>query len=314
LKLIAKTGDERIALVYLAEGRDGRMVEFVESVQPPLTRVKKWVLIISTLYGCPSGCLFCDAGAAYKGALTRDEMLFQIDYMVKSRYPDRVIDTEKLKIQFARMGEPSFNDHVLDLLRELPLLYKTPNLIISLSSIAPEGREGFFERLIEIKRELYDNSFQLQFSLHTTDLRLRDRLMPIRKWGFDEIAAYGMEFSRTGKKVTLNFALGEGYPLDAEVLRRSFSPEHFLIKITPINPTYRAEKHNLKSFIKPHIEDYPLIDNLRKAGYDVILSIGELEENLIGSNCGQYVTKYLNMKKEEDTSLNAYSYPFTEVV
>jgi 23S rRNA (adenine2503-C2)-methyltransferase len=33
---------------------------------------------------------------------------------------------------------------------------------------------------------------------------------------------------------------------------------------------------------------------MRSAGYDVILSIGEVEENRIGSNCGQYVTRHLN--------------------
>jgi hypothetical protein len=32
---------------------------------------------------------------------------------------------------------------------------------------------------------------------------------------------------------------------------------------------------------------------LLEAGYEVIVSIGEVEENEIGSNCGQYVLNYL---------------------
>jgi 23S rRNA (adenine2503-C2)-methyltransferase len=32
---------------------------------------------------------------------------------------------------------------------------------------------------------------------------------------------------------------------------------------------------------------------LAEAGYEVIVSIGEIVENQIGSNCGQYVLKYL---------------------
>ena len=37
--------------------------------------------------------------------------------------------------------------------------------------------------------------------------------------------------------------------------------------------------------------------SLTDAGYDVIVSIGEVEENEIGSNCGQYVLKYMESEK-----------------
>jgi 23S rRNA (adenine2503-C2)-methyltransferase len=36
-----------------------------------------------------------------------------------------------------------------------------------------------------------------------------------------------------------------------------------------------------------------VVERLRKADYEVIVSIGEKEENEIGSNCGQYVLNYL---------------------
>ena len=44
---------------------------------------------------------------------------------------------------------------------------------------------------------------------------------------------------------------------------------------------------------------------LAGAGYQVILSIGELEENLIGSNCGQYIRRHLSAKKNIE---NGYTY------
>ena len=37
----------------------------------------------------------------------------------------------------------------------------------------------------------------------------------------------------------------------------------------------------------------PIVRTLADAGYEVIVSIGEVEENEIGSNCGQYVLNYL---------------------
>ena len=109
------------------------------------------------------------------------------------------------------MGEPSFNRGVLDVLSKLPLLYNAPGLMPAVSTIAPEGTDEFFEGLLEIKRELYQGRFQLQFSIHTTDLKLRDWLMPVRKWDFERIAGFGEEFFEMGdRKVALNFALADG--------------------------------------------------------------------------------------------------------
>jgi 23S rRNA (adenine2503-C2)-methyltransferase len=41
-------------------------------------------------------------------------------------------------------------------------------------------------------------------------------------------------------------------------------------------------------------------DTLRQAGYEVIISIGDLEENQIGSNCGQYVRRHLEAREALD--------------
>ncbi|MCK4236600.1 MAG: radical SAM protein [Candidatus Krumholzibacteria bacterium] len=311
MKVIAKTGSEDIAMVYLAEAGGGRRIEFVESVQPQIPREKKWVLIISTLYGCPVGCRFCDAGRFYRGKLTREEMISQIDYLVGRRFPDRVVPVEKFKVQFARMGEPAFNQDVLGVLSELPGLYDAPGLMPSVSTIAPEGADRFFSRLLEIKREIYRERFQLQFSIHTTDRNLRDWLIPVNKWSLERIADYGDSFYRKGdRKITLNFALAEGMPVSAEVLRNYFSPDRFLVKMTPVNPTFQARKNNLSSHILPGQERYDVIDDLEAAGYEVILSIGDLEENHIGSNCGQHVLNYLRENKSME---GGYTYGIRRV-
>jgi 23S rRNA (adenine2503-C2)-methyltransferase len=309
MKILAKTGNEEIATVFIAETDSGRQIEFVESVQPPIPREKKWVLIVSTLYGCPVGCRFCDAGSHYQGRLSRDDIVGQIDYLIRRRFPDGIIPVEKFKIQFARMGEPAFNQNVLDVLAELPKLYDAPGLLPAFSTIAPHGTEGFFDRLLEIKKKVFGGSFQLQFSIHTTETELRDWLIPVRKWDFAQIAEYGEAYFQKGeRKITLNFALADGMPVDPDVLLRHFSPDMFLIKITPVNPTYQAMRQNISSHIVPEKADYETIDVLRNVGYDVILSIGELEENHIGSNCGQYVMNHL---KETGSIKDGYTYEIT---
>jgi len=309
MKIIEVHGKEEIALVYLAETGEQKYIEFAESVQPPLPLHEKWVLLISTLYGCPVKCLMCDAGYRYAGKLTHTDILGQIDFLIRRRFPDGVVPVKKFKIQFARMGEPAFNAHVLRVLEELPGRYHARGLIPALSTIAPRGCETFFQELLKIKKRVYrERPFQLQFSLHTTDRELRNRLMPVEKWDFEEIATFGRNFhERGGRKITLNFAAAKGFPIDAHSLLHYFDPEVFLLKLTPLNPTYRVMENNLVSSVDPwrHENNDELVDPLESAGYTVLLSIGEPEENYIGSNCGQYVAKHLSADEKLE---NGYTY------
>jgi len=311
MRVKAWTGSDEVAKVYIAEAEGGRHVEFVESVDPPLPRERKWVLIVSTLFGCPGGCRFCDAGGSYRGKLTAEEILFQTDYMIDRRYMDRRVPAEKFKVQLARMGEPALNDAVLDVLEMLPGRYDAPGLMPALSTIAPAGREAFFDRLLDTGKGIYNGRFQLQFSLHTTDVEKRDWLLPLKKWDFGRVADYGERFFlEGGRKITLNFALAEGMPLEAPVLMRHFDPEKFLVKMTPVNPTCEADRSGVRSSIVHGAEPESVTGPLRDAGYEVIVSIGELEENHIGSNCGQYIRRYLD---SGDGFRTAYNYGLVEI-
>lgn len=310
MRIVSATGREDIATVYIADLGGERLVEFVESTQPPVPRERKWVLIISVLFGCPVRCLMCDAGDDYKGRLSKEELFAQVDYLIRKRFPDGDVPVQKFKIQFARMGEPALNPAVLDVLDEIQDRYRIPGFLPSVSTVAPLGTDAFFERLLDIKRRRYSGGrFQLQFSIHTTDPAQRDRMVPVKKWGFDRIAAYVDRFHAPGdKKVTLNFALAEGMPVDPRVLAGHFSPEKFVIKITPVNPTHRAMENRLSSYVDPYDGQrrYETVEALRAAGYDVILSIGEVEENRIGSNCGQFVMRHLRGARA--TERGAYAY------
>lgn len=301
MKIVASTGHPDIAMVYVMDF-DGSLIECVEAVQPPRPREDKWVLMISTLFGCPIACQMCDAGGHYRGKLSESDMFAQIDYLIRQRYPDGFVPSKQFKIQFARMGEPALNPAVLDLLESLPGKINAPGLMPSVSTIAPHGTDGFFERLTEIKNRVYpDGNFQFQFSVHTTDQSLRDVLIPVKKWDFQKMAAFGDKFYQPGdRKITLNFALAKNSPIQSDLLLDYFDPDRYLIKITPLNPTYQAESTGLKSYIDPVREkdNYPVFDELSEAGYQVILSIGEQEENRIGSNCGQYVQKHLMAQSE----------------
>jgi len=301
LSVIHTQGDDTLARVYIAELADGAKIEFVESIQPPIPRDQKWVLIVSTLKGCPVGCPICDAGGDYRGKLSSFEIIAQIDEMIRRRYPDLVVPIPKLKIQFARMGDPVLNDAVLEVLSKLPEHITAPGLLPCISTVAPAGCDGFFESLITIKEELYTGGrFQMQFSLHTTDADARSKLVPVKTWSLEQMATYGNRFYRAGdRKITLNFAPAQGLPLDPESIIDIFSPDRFMIKLTPINPTSASHRAGLTGLIDPAERDQcrRIVDRFRGAGYDTLLSIGEARENTIGSNCGMYVARMEQEKK-----------------
>lgn len=310
MKIISSTGSDNIATVYMAEMASRKYVEFVESTQPPVPKEKKWVVIVSVLYGCPVGCSICDAGGWYRGKLTKDDMLSQIRFVVNRNFPGGHVPVKKFKIQFARMGEPALNTAVLDVLEALPGQFDAPGLLPCISTVAPQGCDSFFQRLVDIKNRHYGNGkFQLQFSIHSTDETARDRIIPVKKWDFEQIARYGKKFWSPGdRKITLNFALSEDFPVDQDVIQRYFDPNLFFIKLTPVNPTLRAQENHVTTAIteKSQWTDIDWVQVLHQKGYDVLVSIGEMEENRIGSNCGQYIRRFL----ETESPMNADSYRY----
>ena len=265
----------------------------MESLQPPHPREDKWVLILSSLYGCPVDCPMCDAGGDFHGRPSKEELLAQADTLVLSRYADGKVPAGKFKVQFARMGDPALNPAVLEVLRELPSRYDAPGLMPCISTVAPASAGDFLEELRRIKDELYSGGrFQMQFSIHSTDEAARDELIPVRKWNMEQISEYGRRwFCEGDRKLSLNFAAMVGYPIDVDKVAHVFDTERFLIKLTPMNPTTNAGAHGLRSVIDGHHPESAreLVEAFEAAGFTTILSIGEMEENRIGSNCGQYV-------------------------
>jgi 23S rRNA (adenine2503-C2)-methyltransferase len=311
MRVVARTAESDLASVFVAEAAGGRCVEFVESRQPPRSRLEKWVVILSVSFGCPIGCPMCDAGGDFSGPLSAEQIWFQLETLRNRFFPGSFLPVKLFKIQFARMGEPALNPAVLEVLDALPRRLNAHNITPCISTIAPRGSEPFFSELRTIKeRRFPDGCFQLQFSIHDTDPARRDGWIPARKWGLAEIASYGERFVRPGdRKITLNFALAEERQLDPKVIRRHFDPQKFLIKITPVNPTIRAVENRLTSLTTDaaSILALPACRSLKSNGYEILASIGELEENRIGSNCGQYVRLY--RQRTGPPSLAAYSYP-----
>ena len=291
-------GDPDLALVYVARFREepGYLVEFVDAIDPRYPREDKWAVTVATQFGCPVGCRMCDSGGYYMGNLSVEEIFAEIDHVISSRVEGDKIACPKLKIHFARMGEPALNPNLLDVLEQLPHRYDAPGLMPCIPTTAPKAAAEFFEKLLPLKQRLYSGGhFQLQFSLNSTDPAYRDWLMPVPKWSLEQIAAYGRRFYEPGdRRVVLNFAFSPDCPFDPEVISRTFDPEHFMVKLTPINPTDMAVSNEIDTLLSPDAPDAAdkVIEGLKREGFLCVVSIGAPEEIEIGSNCGQAVARW----------------------
>ncbi len=294
IQVISRSGLPDVAEVFvgLADGSANRALEFVDGLDPAFPRRDKWIVNISTQYGCPVRCPFCDAGTRFMGNISAELMLEQIRRVLE-RHPPRLRQgCGKLKVHFARMGEPAFNSDVLKVLQALPDLCANPDLWACLPTTAPRGQENWFEGLLRVKRQLYPGRFQLQFSVNATDAAHRRWLMPHPHLSMEEIAAYGERFWQPGdRRVALNFALAQGVEFDPAAVLRLFDPLRFAVKLTPLNPTARGRETGLTSVLRatePHVLD-DTVYQLRRGGFEVIVSIGDPREDQVGSNCGQAV-------------------------
>ncbi len=325
VNILKKREHPGLATLYLASlGGEDRIVEFVDTIEPGIAKSEKWVMMISTQIGCPVGCRMCDAGAlGYFGNLRAEEMLAQIRHVIAANPQLSPLRHPKVKIHFARMGEPALNGETLRALKMLAEEYPNSGIIPSLSTVAPKSPAiaPFFRDLVKIKDDFFsEGRFQLQFSIHSMDERVRRAIVPIKTWGLEEIAEYGVRFVQPqDRKITLNFALAQSEEIAVDEVRRLFSPKHFLIKITPVNPTRTADR-NAATFVWSQAPG-PIAtcaDNLRSSGFQVILSPSQPEEIAASTSCGQLWSEELkersdtmtrNSKREQTCYIAAGSLP-----
>jgi len=299
-EVISATGRPDVAEVFVGRERgSGRCFEFVDGLDWRHPRHEKWIINVSTQFGCPVKCLFCDAGGDFAGNIPAEMMLSQVKTVLARHLAPLPLECRKLKVHFARMGEPALNPAVPGTMARLPELIRNPNLWVCAATIAPEGTGRWFSDIFDVKEHFFRGRFQLQFSLNSTDEDTRRRLMPFPHAPLGEVARMGHAFWRPGdRKVVLNFALMEGIPVEPAVVRRRFDPEKFAVKLTPLNPTARGAAEGLNTALRPTSPEdaAALVSALSAGGFDVVTSIGDPREDEVGSNCGQAVRRLADLE------------------
>ncbi len=254
---------------------------------------EKWVITISTQYGCSMGCNFCDVPKVGPGKnATFNDLIRQV--LTGLSIHTEVQTTKRLNIHFARMGEPTWNPNVLDATK----WFKThidPEFKIHpvVSTIMPKHNiwlKTFIHTWMRMKNRLLQGNAGLQLSINSTNEYERSVMFNGNAHTLENIAKIMEGTIPNGRKITLNFALA-GYEIDPNVLLKFFDPMDYMIKLTPMHKTQKALEHGIKTAgdyttFQPYKEDE---QRLKAAGYDVLVFIASPEEDLGRITCGNAI-------------------------
>jgi 23S rRNA (adenine2503-C2)-methyltransferase len=254
---------------------------------------EKWVITVSTQYGCSMGCEFCDVPMVGPGK--NATFLDLIHQVVKgiTLHPE-VTSTKRLNVHFARMGEPTWNPNVLQCARWLKASldsdYKIHPVVSTMMPKNNEWLAEFISAWMVIKNHVYGGNAGLQLSINSTNEAEREKMFNGNAMTLQQIGAIMGAWKPLGRKITLNFAIA-GYEIDPAVLLQYFDPEDYIIKLTPMHKTKTALKHGVETK-GDYTEYHPYAKDeeaLKKAGYDVLVFIASVEEDLGRITCGNAI-------------------------
>lgn len=263
----------------------------------PLT--EKWVVTISTQYGCSMGCTFCDVPKVGPGInATFADLHNQV--MAGLNTHMEIHSTKRLNIHFARMGEPTFNSEVVDyaLAMRKKLWGRIGRSLIHpvVSTMLPKNNPMLNEFLSswvsDVKNDAFRGDAGLQFSINSTCDDQREEMFSGNSLSLYSISKLGeMIEPPKGRKFALNFAIADNFDIDAKKLSSLFDSSKFMVKITPLHFTKACGENGLTcdgayEYFEPyrHLED-----DLKKAGFDVLIFIPSVEEDESKITCGNAI-------------------------
>jgi len=277
----------------------------VEDGTPIVPLAEKWVISVSTQYGCSMDCEFCDVPKVGPGRnATLQDMQWQILSALLRPASPRA--SKRTKVHFVRMGEPSWNMRVIDCAQWLLVLKDKFNPHPVVSTMMPKYNpelKSFIQNWMKLKNTLYGGHAGLQLSINSTDEAERRRMFSNNACSLEKIAEIVNEEAPVARKIVLNFAVAQ-YRVDPDVLLKLFDPGRYLVKLTPIHETratLRAGICTSGELTGP--EPYQqLASRLREAGYDVLVAVSSREEDFSRITCGNAILSGLLPETYEDVT------------
>lgn len=261
----------------------------VESVLIVEREHRRRTVCVSSMSGCPLGCVFCATGGiGFRRGLGAGEMLEQA-YLADLHARRNCGGEGVSHIVFMGMGEPLLN---LDA------------VLAAAATLADAGGLGLSGRHVTIStvgvpdgiRRLAGAgvAYRLALSLHAPDQKLREQLMPCaKKWPFDALfPALDVFAAAASRDLTFEYCLIDGVnssPRQAKELASLLRGRRAKVNLIPLNPAAgypgRAPGPDRVRRFRDILEDAGLPATIRaEKGREIAAACGQLgaEEGGIG--------------------------------
>lgn len=267
---------------------------------------EKWVMTLSTQYGCPMKCTFCDVPKIhFRGNASEADLVSQFGNARKC-FPN-VKYVERLNIHFARMGEGTFNfDNIFSFCKFLQInkdvnqkLYDLRIEVIHpvLTTMLPKRLylsklNDILQEWCKLKNDLYHGQAGLQLSINSTNDEQRNEMFADESHSLEKIASLCESLPEpVSRKYCLNFAFASNYEVEGIKLAKLFDPAKFMCKITPIHLNMACKENKIEtlngySSYAPYREAE---SSLKNAGFDVLVFIPSLDEEKGLVTCGNVI-------------------------
>lgn len=264
---------------------------------------EKWVITLSTQYGCPMKCNFCDVpNVKFKGNVSFEDLKKQF-YSAISLFP-KVSYTERLNLHFARMGDPIFNEDVFIfsewLYKNKHQIFKDTGLRIEvlhpvLTTSLPKNFKQLESRILQwcdIKNNLYNGQAGLQFSINSTDENQRSVMFGNQQLHLEDLAKIADKMPEPiSRKYCLNFAYSTDFEINADKIKNLFDKDKFMCKITPIHNNNACMENGIKTIggYDSYVPYQKPEQDLKNAGFDVLVFVPSIDEEDGLVTCGNAI-------------------------
>lgn len=286
--------------------------------QPCMPLSEKWVITLSTQYGCPQKCTFCQVpNIPFKGNASFDDLKKQL-YEAIAKFPT-VKYTDRLNIHFARMGEPILNPDVFrfsiwldeckqQIQKETGVRIEVIHPVLTTS--LPRRYKALEEMLLawtEIKNIRFRGQAGLQISVNSTNEEQRQQMFGGESLTLEQFSEIAKKFpAPISRKYCLNFAYANGFEVDGVKLAKLFNPEHWMCKITPIHNNDVCRQNGISTidgYTSYHSYKEPE-ESLKAAGFDVLVFVPSMDEEHGLVTCGNLILGGSEFKEMSSNVVN----------
>lgn len=293
--------DDNMQLEYLYVGDYGKennikadflgytkRIEKVEHKDVDIT--DKLVVTVSSQKGCAMKCNFCDCPKyGFHGNASLPELMSEITTAVAL---SGIKHGKRLNIHFARMGEPTYNEYVIDAAVRSAEIFEDmfDEYHPVISTMCPKYNMNlitFLQVWINLGYMYGGNDgFGLQFSINTLDEVERNKMFNNMSMSLEQIGSIiDILPAPKKRKFTLNFAVTSKSNLDPVLMDKYFDKNKCIVKITPIHETHEAVNNGYEI-----VKDFDVYEKFEKplveAGWEVIVFVPSEEEDSDRITCG----------------------------